>query len=210
MVRILGYGEDAFTLWALENRMLNILESLKDESAPSDCIAFYRPSFGRRGGPKSPEFGEFDAIIASLKSIYLIESKWDFLFPSGKKEIAVSKKQVLRHDILSWYISHWNEKHLGDWDNFARENEDDFQREFKGKPIATSDRLLKANLEFVLSTLQKHCRDSSCSNDTKNVLLFFYNNKINSPPHKAPSNFSLVEIDYSQAINGNYVTVEQG
>jgi hypothetical protein len=207
MVRILGYGEDAFTLWALENRMLNILESLKDESAPSDCIAFYRPSFGRRGGEKNPEFGEFDAIIASHKSIYLIESKWDFLFPSKKKEIAVKRGQVLRHDILSWYLTSWDEKYFGEWDKFARENEKDFLKEFNGKPIATSDSLLATNLESILNSLRKHCRDFSCRNDVKNVLLFFYDKRINSPPHKALKNFSLIEIDYSLVVNDNYVTM---
>lgn len=53
------------------------MEPSDDFSAPSDCIAFYRPSFGRKGGNNRAEFGEFDAIIVSSKKIYLVESKWD-------------------------------------------------------------------------------------------------------------------------------------
>jgi len=206
--KILGYGEDAFTLWALKHRMSTILESLKDESTPSDCFAFYRPSFGRRGGQKNPEFGEFDAIIASTENIYLIEGKWDFLFPTKKEEIAVRKEQLLRHNILSWYIARWDKKYLGNWDYFAEENKRNFEKEFNGKPIALSDSLLAVNLEFILCFLQKHCRNFSCENNVKNVLLFFYNKKINSPPSKVPKNFSLVEIDYSQVAIGNYINIE--
>ena len=47
MIKILGYGEDAFTLWALKHRTSKILEAFKEQTAPSDCLIFYRPSFGR-------------------------------------------------------------------------------------------------------------------------------------------------------------------
>lgn len=208
MDRILGYGEDAFTIWALKHRMSTILKSLKDESDPSDCIAFYRPSFGRRGGQKSPEFGEFDAVIASPKNIYLIESKWDFLFPTKNVKITLEKKQLLRHEILSWYITYWDKNYLNNWDNFVKENESNFKKKFNGKPIAISESLLAINLEFVLETLQKNCKVYSCKGNVKNVLLFFYNKKINSPPHKVPKSFALVAVDYSGEIIGNYVKVE--
>jgi len=77
MRQIIGYGEDAFTLWALKHKTSIILNSFQDQTAPSDCLFFYRPSFGRSGGEESAEFGEFDAIIGSSDNIYLIESKWD-------------------------------------------------------------------------------------------------------------------------------------
>ena len=73
----MGYGEDALTLWALKKQLTKILGTFKDSTDMVDCLVFYRPSFGRSGGPNSAEFGEFDAIVASKERIYLIESKWD-------------------------------------------------------------------------------------------------------------------------------------
>ena len=65
MLKILGYGEDAFTLWALKHRISDILKSFHDRTAPSDCLIFYRPSFGRRSKEGSAVFGEFEAILVA-------------------------------------------------------------------------------------------------------------------------------------------------
>jgi hypothetical protein len=68
MVGIMGYGEDALTLWALKHQTAEILREFEDKTAPSDCLIFYLPSFGGNGGTKSAEFGEFDAILTSKKN----------------------------------------------------------------------------------------------------------------------------------------------
>ncbi len=47
MNEILGYEEDAFTFWALKRRTSEILKELKGQTEPSDCLIFFRPSFGR-------------------------------------------------------------------------------------------------------------------------------------------------------------------
>ncbi len=78
MSKIFGSGEDTLTLWLLKHQESKILDEFKDYTKTSDCLAFYRPSFGRSGGEDSAEFGEFDAILVSLENLYLIESKWDF------------------------------------------------------------------------------------------------------------------------------------
>ena len=78
-MELLGYGEDGLTLWAIKNRLDTILDKLKDDSDPNNCLVYYRPSFGRRGGLKSAQFGEFDFILLSEHGIYLVESKWDKL-----------------------------------------------------------------------------------------------------------------------------------
>lgn len=44
---MLGYSEDAFTFWALKRHLTEILEKLNDKTKPSDCLIFFRPSFGR-------------------------------------------------------------------------------------------------------------------------------------------------------------------
>jgi hypothetical protein len=63
------------------------------------------------------------------------------------------------------------------------------------------------NLEFVLSTLQEHCSNFARRNNIKNVLLFFYSRKINKAPKKAPEGFTLVKVDYSKELVGNYVNI---
>ena len=69
-MEILGYGEDALTLWALKNKLPLILSALNDSSSLSQCKAFFRPSFGRRGGPSSAQFGEFDFILLIFRSLF--------------------------------------------------------------------------------------------------------------------------------------------
>src|SRR5687768_17566750 len=75
-MEIFAYGEDALTLWAMQNKLAVILKKLGDTSDASQCQIFSRPSFGRRGGEKSSQFGEFDFIFLTKNGIYLGERKW--------------------------------------------------------------------------------------------------------------------------------------
>ena len=74
MIKIYAYGEDALTLWALKEPLGQILKNLEDESDPDECIAFFRPSFGRRGGDRSVQFGEFDLILITQDRVILAGS----------------------------------------------------------------------------------------------------------------------------------------
>src|SRR4030043_2479073 len=100
MAKLLGYGEDFLTLWAVKQRVGTILKKFGDHTPTSDCLAFYRPSFGRKGGEDSAEFGEFDAIIASRENIYLVESKWDNLNKYKKSKLFLRKEQLSRHEVF--------------------------------------------------------------------------------------------------------------
>jgi len=108
-MKIYGYGEDALTFWALQNRLPQILAQLNDSSAPSECEIFFRPSFGRRGGPDRSEFGEFDFIILARECLYLGESKWDKspeLTDQG--DIKLRDEQRLRHQLFAFYVQEWD------------------------------------------------------------------------------------------------------
>ena len=121
MSEILGYGEDAFTFWALKGHLSEILKELKDQTEPLDCLIFFRPSFGRRGEGRA-EFGEFDAILASSQNIYLIESKWGRLLRNRRDEIALTSNQVLRHKSFSWYLRNWDaQRYSNNWAGLGRE-----------------------------------------------------------------------------------------
>jgi len=209
MSKIFGYGEDAFTLWALKHRRPKILKEFSDRTSPSDCLVFYRPSFGRSGGEKSSEFGEFDAILVSLENIYLIESKWDNLSRAKRGKVTIRPEQELRHHILSWYIAHWDKRYEHDWNGFLKEQEDGFQKEFKKykKTMPRSDTLLAENLQFILNMLRKHCIRLSSEQNIKDVLLFFYNKDKYTTPSKYSKEFKLIKIDYSKDIEGNFINL---
>lgn len=206
MNEILGYGEDALTLWALKQRTSAILDEFGDKTTPSNCLAFYRPSFGRHSKANSSVFGEFDAILASEENIYLIESKWDNLAEFNNDEIMLRDEQTLRHKILSWYLTHWNMKYYGNWENFVKEQRNDFQKEFgEHEKAIASNSLLAANLEFILTKSMERCKEISPSN-IKNVLLFFHNAN-NEPPTKTSNAFKLIPIFYGKEIKGNFVNL---
>ena len=208
MCKILGYGEDAFTLWTLKHRTADILEAFQDQTTLSNCLIFFRPSFGRRGGEDSAEFGEFDAILASSENVYLIESKWDNLSDFNDEKVTIESVQKMRHRIFRWYLMRWDQKYSNDWEGFVRDHTSDFQKRFRGKKIAPGDSLLATNLQFILTMLQNHCGKLSSERNIKNVLLFFYNRTKSTPPIKISGNFNLVSIDYSQEIIGNFITLD--
>jgi hypothetical protein len=203
-LEIIGYGEDALTLWALKQQIFKILEEFKDKTAISDCIVFYRPSFGRHSKANSSVFGEFDAIIASKEYIYLIESKWDNHTEFKDVEFILREEQTLRHKVFSWYLKHWNRKYLRNWQSFINEQQNDFKIE--NKTIAPKGSLLSRNLEFILNKIQNRCESISESN-IKNVFLFFYNSEKSTHPTKTNDSFRVIPIDYSKEIEGNFITI---
>ncbi len=201
MTKILGYGEDALTLWLLKNKPDEILKRFNDKTQPSDCFSFYRPSFGRSGGQGSAEFGEFDAILASEENVYLIESKWDNHRPNTKTDLMLRPEQTKRHEVFRWYLSNWSQKYSNDWEAFAKDKGADF---VSGKKIAPQNSLLAMNLQQILSQLHGHC--PNCSNDdhVKKVLLFFHIFDSN-PPKKTSAGFEIVPLSYEE--KSNYVNL---
>jgi hypothetical protein len=207
MCRIFGYGEDAFTLWTLKQKMSDIVESFKDKTDPSNCLIFYRPSFGRHSKKDSSVFGEFDAIIVSSEKVYLIESKWDNLGEFDNNEFTLKKEQKLRHKIFSWYLVHWKEKYSNKREAFKEEHQHVFHKKFKRKTIAPAGSLLARNLESILTKTTEHCKKLS-ENNIKNVMLFFYNKDKSTPPAKINRTFKLIPIDYSKQIKDNFIILE--
>jgi len=206
MAKIVGYGEDSLTLWALKGRLSTILARFNDGTAPSDCLVFYRPSFGRHSRHSKAVFGEFDAIIVSSKNVYLVESKWDNLDENDNEEIRLGRQQELRHEIFLWYLTNWDKKYFDNWESFVEEKQPYFQRKF-GKTIPCTNRLLARNLKLILERIRGHCTKSLSEDNIKNVLLFFHNGEKSKPPKKASRPFEIVSIDYSKEIEDNFVTL---
>ena len=208
MPKVIGYGEDALTYWALTRKLDFILKELGDGSKHDDCLIFYRPSFGRgRTVRKSPglnaEFGEFDAILTTTKAVYLIESKWDNL-SEREAVVELSDVQVLRHKIFAWYYGNW--KTGSNWKKFVESHERSFNDEFGGwrKKIAPPDSLLGKNLKYVLDRIH------DASKEVKNVLFYFYRKGSEHGKVKVKSGdllFQPLPIEYLTLENSNYTEI---
>ena len=203
MSRIFGYGEDALTLWALKNKLAVILNAFNDPSNPEDCVVFYRPSFGRSGGNLSAQFGEFDAIVASKQAIYLVESKWDNNSRFDKKEVVLRSEQVLRHQLLKWYINNWDLTYSAEnWDKIREK-----QGSISYKVIPPKTSLLAKNLQFILTNLIGNL-SSGDKVIVVNVLLFFYNHACSKPPAQVNGDFKIVPIEYGEENKNNFISLK--
>ena len=101
-MKVYAYGEDALTLWAIKNKVPEILGKLGDKTKVDECKIFFRPSFGRGG---KGTFGEFDFIMLAKEKLYLGESKWDGAKKAkAKVHIKFKQQQLRRHEIFKWYI----------------------------------------------------------------------------------------------------------
>ena len=178
---------------------------MNDFSDPSICQVFSRPSFGRSGGDKSPQFGEFDFIILSQNRLYLGESKWDR--SSEKLKDGVLKlraEQKRRHEIFKFYVERWAFGSYSSWGEFT----DKVKLQLNGveKPLAPQNSLLASNLQTVLRVIKKHYASLP---DIRNVLLYLHDGTtIEQLPQKASEDFDLVCIDYSEDTLDNFIRIE--
>jgi hypothetical protein len=206
-MQILGYGEDAFTLWILKHNPQHVLRELGDPSDPSQCLAFFRPSFGRSSKGKCM-FGEFDCILASSSKIYLIESKWDHAKNGRKKTVKLDLEQIERHRRFSWYLSHWDIKHRGNWDAFREDVADSFRHDFPACKLVPTKSLCRKNLELALARLHEHQADPVAFQNPVHVLLYFYGTRrkgIEGVTDTDDLEFHPVNFDYSTFVTGTFI-----
>jgi hypothetical protein len=198
---VYGYGEDALTLWAFHNRLPALLSQLNDDSSPDDCVLFFRPSFGRRGGGKSAQFGEFDFILLTGRRVYLGEAKWDRASEAaGSNEIVLRPEQSHRHAVFRQYVGEWTHGTYDSWDAFLATAGPTWPG---GKPVAPEGSLLSENLQRVLSTIQAKLNGTP---EVVDVLLYLYDGDSTAAVSVgAPAGFKLAQLDYSPAKFGHYV-----
>lgn len=206
MARVLGYGEDALTLWAILHKLDAILHYLGDLSVPSICQVFYRSSFGRSGGENSSQFGEFDFIILAQACLYLGESKWDRSSEKVKGGVLqVHPGQQLRHQIFRFYVEQWLAGDHAGWGAFLPGAMEEAERRGIAKPLAPEGSLLAENLQAVLRLIKSWYPTVP---RMRNVLLYLHNGKSEEQlPEGAAGGFELVPLDYSEAAFGNLVRV---
>jgi hypothetical protein len=168
-----------------------------DPARPDDCLAFHRPSFGRRGG-KGSQLGDFDGILASTCRVYLIESKWGIPRPPDPV-------QLLRHRMMAWYVTHWRKDQ--DWDAFRRSNLAGFRSEFagEGKWMPKAQTRLAGNLSYILNNIRHHCPVSVSPENVKDILLLFGDELNPEISGFGKSTFSRILIDCPGEIQHGFV-----
>ncbi len=190
MLPIIGYGEDALTLWFLKQDD-KVKELVNNESIK--CI-FYRPSFGRG---TSPAIGEFDAIIKTNSKIYLIESKWEKSQEVKKDRIVVKARQVLRHLFLQSYIL--NKKRNQDHYKIIGKKVDDFIKWFASEEKKESKSILYNNFKNIMDKIDTF--ENTKKKEIENILLLFCSKKLNNSIKNHKIDF---EIDTNTEINNRW------
>jgi hypothetical protein len=198
-MEILSYGEDAYTLWALRNRLSDIINEFDDYSNEDKCKVIFRPSFGRRGGVKSAQFGEFDFILLSGSHIYLGESKWGGSSEVKGEDLRLRPEQLKRHDVLTAYIEKWFEKDFKRWSDFLADTGEDLSLSNGSIKIAPAGSRLAENLFSVLEIMKNHFDQEKP--EVKNLLLYLHEDVPQaSLPSTVDKKFQLVKVDYSEAL----------
>jgi hypothetical protein len=209
-MKLYGYGEDALTLWALKVKLSEILEPFGDYSPTSDCKIFFRPSFGRRGGKMSSQFGEFDFLILARKCLYLGESKWDQSSEliDHDRIIELRPEQLRRHELFDFYIQEWAFGQYSGWGEFVQTASPQALEKFE-KPLAPTDSLLAKNLRTLMDIIRSHF--SPHKPQIHNVLLYLYGSSEEKPIPKEVKGgfgFQVVPIKYPVSDTGNYISIE--
>ena len=193
MVDVIAYGEDGLTLWAISHKLGDILSSIGDKSPESSCRLYYRPSFGRRGGDRSAQFGEFDFILLSREAIILGESKWDASRSKMQRILPLMKEQAERHVTLRCYLESWFETSDRVWTDVVSRTRTRLEAEGIHKPPAPKGSRLETNLKDFLAGLDNHFSDKPI---VRNLLLYFYDSAHGEPLNEREEGFDVVCLPY--------------
>jgi len=90
---IIGYGEDALTLWLLQKHPSRLLGQTYSKE---HTRIYYRPSFGRG----AHGYGEFDFIVLTKSKILLGECKWQESAEFDDGTVTLSEAQTERHRLF--------------------------------------------------------------------------------------------------------------
>ena len=203
---MLGYGEDALTLWGMTQGLPRFLRQLKDDTPPEEALVIFRPSFGRRSpNPNAipSVFGEFDAIVRSRQANYLVEGKWNSSSELKKSVLEVAERQERRHRVMRWYYQNWQQEDRESWADFRRRSKASFEAAFRGLTMPTAGTTLAMNLEYILALMKEK------ELPLYDVLLFSTVHAGLRPSGVKPDSFRLVVL-HVESIGGNgYIRMDR-
>lgn len=203
-MKIIGYGEDSLTYWAITNQMPEIQNQLDITDETIDVV-FYRPSFGRKGCAEQnekprvgPEFGEFDAIICSTNHTCLIEAKWTKSSEIQNGVIKLGQPQKFRHKIMRAIMDQWNCMPDGkkDWCDFIKRLNNKIETNELIIDLAPDGSRLARNMQHIL--------EHTCSKPRTvlDVILFLRLEYDKQPKPGSRESFSVVDIKCPAGISG--------
>lgn len=198
-----GYGEDALTLWAVTQKLDEILASADDKSSTESAVVFFRPSFGRRGGPISSQFGEFDFVIATPFALHLGETKWQSSPETAHDLITLRPEQLERHKIFAAYYEIWISRNDWTWPHYSQECEIQFPVRGIRKPVVPLNSLLSKNLQHILEALSEATNSAPTVN---NILMVVKSDDGRlAPSWRSPKGFKLAVLDATAEIDNGFL-----
>ena len=194
---MLGYGEDALTLWALTRHLDRVIGALETPpSPPESCMVLLRPSFGRSGGPDSPQFGEFDFIIGTpFGGVYLGESKWEHSPELSGADTTLRPEQMERHRIFRAYYQHWVSRPRWLEGEFFRTAAPVLKAAGITKPVPPDGSRLAENLQNALQLLAEATGGATTVVDV--LLVADGSGRLDERALRPPPDFRLVYLDAS-------------
>lgn len=200
MTRVIAYGEDPLTLWALTQQLALFLKQLDDRTPPADVLVIYRPSFGRGGASKRSragrrsEFGEFDAVLQSSTATYFVEAKWHRSGEIQDGVVVLRSEQTERHRILRWLLQSWRRIKPTSWTEFRRLALSDFEAQFEGMTLAPDGSRLASSGEYIMRLL------GPGPETIRDVLLITTPKGVQLDVHQLPAGFTLVSIPFDPLV----------
>jgi hypothetical protein len=204
-LEILGYGEDALTLWALRNRHAAILRALGDTSDDARCQVFYRPDFGRGGANGDSGFGAIDFILMTDQALYLGATCWDRAcdrLPDTPLDLRENQRQ--QHTHFAYYVEDWLiASQVNGRDGAAASRLP--QPRAVGTTLASeSGRHLTPNLLALLEIIRMRYGGMP---PIANVLLYLYDGDGMPTPGSAADDFIVIPLDYSEDAVGHFINL---
>lgn len=194
-----AYGEDGITLWALQNKLDQILLLLGDSTIKEDCMVLYQPSFGSG----ITGIGKFDFILLTEQKLFLGESKWINSRNRSKNEFPLDQSQLKRHKAFKIYMNVWLENQTRSWTELKSILKPLLQ-EIDIFIIPDEGTKLQENLLSVLRIIKTHFGNNYY--DIEDVLLFFkeegYSKKT---PSKSKDGFDLIIMDYPKSSYNHFI-----
>jgi hypothetical protein len=198
-----GYGEDALTYWALNNRLGEVLDQLEDPSSIEECIAFFKPGIGR-GGRSHTSFGEFDAILVTPLCMYLMEARWSR--SSEFSTAGLSHGQIERHRNIEWIAINWMRKEP--FHDFVKRKADDFRDFTGGKELPPIGSEVFKRLEFVIGEARRVGRGSKVL--VKHVVLILMEEGSRKVVPQFPRPFHTVKVYYKKGNEAQFFPMDDG
>ena len=201
-MEIIGYGEDALTLWAIKNKLHAILQELNDNSDVSRCKYSFAPALDGVEARRVHSLGNL-ILLFFRKNASTWEKVSGMDLQRTRTAFGVTDEQKFRHEVMKFYICQWFKGDFPDWSSFVRKVGKTTKHMGVEKPWHLSA-LFGIQLTDPLETIKSHF---SSLPEIRNILLYLHKGESSNPISRVSKDFDLVKIDYSQDSVDNFIRI---